>query len=236
MIMKVIDVWDETPDTRTIRFALDREFNFKPGQFVMVNADIVIDGVKKFVKRAYSISSSPLTKDYLDLTVKIYPEKGLVSKRLFNMKLGEEMDIAGPYGHFVFDENAQKNIVLLAGGVGITPLACMLRYIKDKNLKDNKATLIYSSKTIEDITFKKELMSNNYPKNINIHLTITRPNGEKWSGLTGRIDEKMIRNIVNNIQEPYYFICGPTTMVEDTNKLLKSINVKEEKIKLERFG
>ena len=233
--MKVIGVIDETQDTKTIRFSSNSNFSFKPGQFVMINADVIIDGTKKFVKRAYSISSSPLIKEYIDLTVKIYPEKGLVSKRLFSMKVGEEIDITGPYGHFFFDENIQKNIVLIAGGVGVTPLACMLKYIKDKKLTEIKADLIYSSKTPEDIIFKKELTSN-YPANIKIHLTITRPDGYKWNGLNGRIDEKMIKTIINNIHEPYYYICGPTSMVEDTNKLLKSIGIKEEKIKLERFG
>ena len=85
MLAKVIEVFDETPDTRTIRFEVESSFSFKPGQFVMVNADVIVNGEKKFVKRAYSISSSPLQKCYIDLTVKTF-ETGLVSKRLYFMK------------------------------------------------------------------------------------------------------------------------------------------------------
>ena len=235
MKMKVIEVFDETPDTRTVRFDSGKDFSFKPGQFIMINADVLVDGVKKIVKRAYSISSSPLKKGYIDLTVKVYVDKGLVSRRLYNMKVGEEMEVLGPYGFFTFDENIHKSIVLIGAGSGITPLACMLRYIQDKNLNNIKTNLIYSSKTPEDIIFNKEFIKNSHP-NIKINLTITRPEGHKWPGLIGRIDEQMIRKIIPNVKEPFYYVSGPTPMVEGTSKILKLMGVEDSKIKLERFG
>ena len=234
MIMKVIDVIHERPDTRTIRFECSKDFSFKPGQFVMVNADIVVNGEKKFVKRAYSISSSPLKKGYIDLTVKTY-ENGLVSKRLYNIKKFEEMEVTGPYGHFSFDEQIHKNIVLIGAGSGITPLVCMMRYIQDKNLDNIEVDVIYSSKTTDDIIFKEEFFRNKN-RNIRIHLTITRPNDNNWNGLNGRINEDIIKHCIKDIKLPYYYISGPTQMVEDTAKLLKNIGVEENKIKLERFG
>jgi ferredoxin-NADP reductase len=234
MLSKVIEVIDETPDTRTIRFEVDTSFTFKPGQFVMINADVLVDGEKKFVKRAYSISSSPLQKGYIDLTVKTF-EIGLVSKRLYFMKKDEQMDITGPYGHFVFDENLHKHIALIGAGSGITPLACMMRYIQDKNLDNIEADIVYSSKTPSDIIFREEFLRNK-KRNIRIHLTITRPDGNNWNRLTGRINEEMIKQCIKDINLPYYYIAGPTQMVEDTSKMLKEMGVKEEKIKLERFG
>lgn len=230
--MKVTNVIDETQDTRTIR--LDSgEFDFKPGQFVMINVECEADGENKLVKRAYSISSPPTKKGYIDLTVKIY-NAGLVSKKLYNMKVGDEFEVSGPYGHFTFDENLHKNIVLIGGGVGVTPLMCMTEYIKDKNL-DINVNLIYSSKTPKDIIFKDKIMKNRHKKT-KMHLTITRPVGHEWGGMTGRIDEKMIKKIVKDLHLPYYFLCGPTIMVEETAKLLKGIGIDDSKIKLERFG
>lgn len=236
MKAKVINVIKETPDTKTIRFKLDSPLTFKPGQFVMLNADVLENGQKKFVKRAYSISSSPLIKEHIDLTVKIYPEKGLVSKRLYNMKVDEEMEMTGPFGFFLLDENIHKDIVMIAGGVGVTPFMSMLRFIKDKKLSNINATLLYSSKTPEDIIFGKELLNETYPENIKVHLTITRPNGNNWSGITGRINEEVIRKLVPEISKPFYYICGPTVMVEETAKLLKTMGIEDSKIKLERFG
>lgn len=235
MKMKVIKVFDETPDTRTIRFSCDSNFSFKPGQFVMLNADVIVEGQKKFVKRAYSISSSPLEKGYIDLTVKIYVDKGLVSKRLYNMKAGEEMEVSGPYGFFIFDENIHKHIVLIGAGSGITPLICIMRYIQDKNLSDINVDIIYSSKTPRDIIFREEFL-NNKNRNIKIHLTITRPDGHDWNKFTGRIDEKLIQHCIKNVKEPYYYISGPTPMVEGTSKILKYMGVEDNKVKLERFG
>ena len=235
IMSKVLEVIDETPDTRTIRFEVDPSFSFKPGQFIMVNADVIINREKKFIKRAYSISSSPLKKGYIDLTVKTY-ETGLVSKRLYFMEKDEIMEITGPYGHFIFDENIHKQIALIGAGSGITPLACMMRYIQDKNLENIEVDIIYSSKTPDDIIFREEFLRNS-KRNIKINLTITRPNEDSnnWK-LTGRIDEKMIKHCIKDVNSPYYYIAGPTQMVEDTDKLLKQIGVKEEKIKLERFG
>lgn len=234
MIDKVINVIEETPDTRTIRFEVDPSFSFKPGQFVMVNADVIVNGEKKFIKRAYSISSSPFKKGYIDLTVKTY-ETGLVSKRLYFMKKDETMEITGPFGHFIFDENTHKHIALIGAGSGITPLMCMMRYIQDKNLNNIEVDIIYSSKTPDDIIFREEFLRNS-KRNIKINLTITRPAEKDTWKLTGRIDEEMIKHCIKDINSPYYYVAGPTQMVEDTEKLLKSLGVKEEKIKLERFG
>jgi len=230
--MKVTDVIDETPDTRTIRMD-SGEFDFKPGQFVMINVECEVDGEKKLVKRAYSISSPPTKKGYIDLTVKIY-DVGLVSKKLYEMRVGDEFEVSGPYGHFTFDESLHKNIVLIGGGVGVTPLMCMAEYIKDKEL-DINVDLIYSSKTPNDIIFKERIMKNGHKKT-KVHLTITRPEGHEWEGITGRINEEMIKNIVKDLRLPYYFLCGPTMMVEETAKLLKNMGINHEKIKLERFG
>ena len=231
---KVIEVFDETPDTRTIRFEVDPSFSFKPGQFVMINADVKVNGEKKIIKRAYSISSSPLKKEYIDLTVKTY-ETGLVSKRLYLIKKDEKMEISGPFGHFIFDENIHKHIALIGAGSGITPLMCMMRYIQDKNLDNIEVDIIYSSKTPDDIIFREEFLKNS-KRNIKINLTITRPAQNNSWKLTGRIDEQMLRHCIKEINSPYYYIAGPTPMVEETNKLLKQIGVSEEKIKLERFG
>ncbi len=201
----------------------------------MVNAEVLVNGEKKFIKRAYSISSSPLKKGFIDLTVKTY-ETGLVSKKLFFMKEDEVMEMTGPYGHFVFDETLHKHIALIGAGSGITPLTCIMRYIQDKNLDNIEVDLIYSSKTPADIIFREEFLRNKN-RNIKIHLTITRPDeNNTWNKLTGRIDEKMIRHCIKDIHSPYYYIAGPTPMVEDTYKLLKSLNIQEDKIKLERFG
>jgi ferredoxin-NADP reductase len=110
-----------------------------------------------------------------------------------------------------------------------------MRYIQDKHVDNIEADIVYSSKTPSDIIFREEFLRNK-KRNIRIHLTITRPDGNNWNRLTGRINEEMIKQCIKDINLPYYYIAGPTQMVEDTSKMLKEMGVKEEKIKLERFG
>src|SRR5689334_13515223 len=116
---EVIDIIDETPDTRTLRLVRPADFNFVAGQFV----NVTIRNPR--ARRAYSIASSP-QDPHLDLTVRRLPG-GLVSKVLTeNVAVGETLNLRGPYGRFVL---ADGPLVWVAGGSGIVPFRSMWRHI-----------------------------------------------------------------------------------------------------------
>ncbi len=220
----------ETKDVYTFIFKPESKINFKPGQFLMVGVEKK-DGNNNLTvsKRAYSIASSPLNENII-LTLKIYP-KGVVSPILVNLKPNDRVELLGPYGYFIYEEN-NYDLALIAAGTGIAPIMGILSYVLEKNLPVN-IHLLYSCKESSDIIFKNELLHlSKKHKNFNYIQTITRENNH--NNKNGRIDKEFILSNLDNLNKLFY-ICGPPDMVKDVEKILLELNVKKELIKTERF-
>jgi len=112
--LKIIGIIDEAPDVKTFRVQVPEgtEINFYPGQFFMVRFDD-----RKF-QRAYSIASSPTQKNYIDITMNLVGE---FTKKLWETKVNDFLIFKGPFGKFYFTEEMKNNIVLIGGGLGVTP-------------------------------------------------------------------------------------------------------------------
>ncbi len=240
----VTKVTKETSDTHTLRISMpnlkdeEKPFTFKPGQFVMVRP--VING--KTIPRAYSVSSSPTrseSENYYDLTVR-QTQTPTVSKWLNDRKVNDEILFRGPYGQFFWEENHPESseLLLLGGGSGVTPLKSMMEYIADKKL-GNKAKLLYSSKTFQDIILKEpleQLAKDN--DNIEVEFSLTRePTDSSWIGRRGRIDENYIKETLKEFDIPKTgcYLCGTPAFVENMSSLLQGAGISEEKIWHERW-
>ncbi len=236
---ELIEIIEETPDVRTFRFDKPKDFDFIPGQFVMVFFPDVF-GRKN---RAYSIASSPTNPDYLDLTIKLY---GLFTHHMFSLHEGSIWHLRGPYGKFVLDLDRNNDILLLGAGVGVTPLMSMIRYSTDLKL-DRKFLLLYSNKRPKDIIYHEELMQiERANPNVKIIYTLTRLKEHlkvTWPGLTGRIDADMVREAVlewqkdlgDNRERPTSLACGPIPMLETQEKVLLELGWPKEDILYEKF-
>src|SRR5450432_1200587 len=129
--LRVLRVTDETPDVRTFRLGLDGAarlpFAHKPGQYL--NMALTIAGER--VNRSYTIASSPTQTSYCELTIK-RTVAGRASGHLHAaLHEGATVKISAPAGRFVFTGAEADGVVLLAGGVGITPLMAIVRYLTD---------------------------------------------------------------------------------------------------------
>lgn len=146
-----------------------------------------------------------------------------LKKAFFNLKTGDYVLIDGPYGIFTLQEDYSKPVVLLGGGIGITPFRCFIKYATDKKLPV-KITLFYSNKTKEDIVYKKEFdLWNRKNKNLKIVYVV------------GRISEEIVREHVDEIQNSIFYICGPPTMVDGMKSMLKNMEVPKANVKVEEF-
>ncbi|OGI93489.1 hypothetical protein A3A99_03895 [Candidatus Nomurabacteria bacterium RIFCSPLOWO2_01_FULL_41_18] len=226
--LKVKKVIQETSDIRTIILEKPKGFDFKSGQYVVMKLDVQDE---KGNTRDFSLADSP-TENFIMVSTKL---TGSPFKNKFNsLKNGDTVKIMGSAGTFVLDESA-KNIILLSGGIGITPLRSMMKYCTDKKLPI-KITLLYSNKIPEDIPYKEDLEKmEKQNKNLKIVHTITRPeeSKHKWNGHVGRVNEEMIKEFMNN--DTVFYICGPPAMVDDLQEILKQMNVGESRIKIEHF-
>jgi ferredoxin-NADP reductase len=215
----LLKVVKETHDIRT--FGFDARMDFKPGQFIMLKA-----GGRS---EAFSISSSPF-----DSCIEVSMKMGISSfkKAMEDAKIGDTFEIKGPYGVFSMDEN--KDAIMLAGGIGVTPFRSMIRYATAKKLP-TRITLLYSNKTLADIAFRDELeMLEKENKNFRVINTITRHEGHEWKGRTGRIDEGMVKSI-RGWENAMFYLCGPPAMVDGMAQLLAGMGIQKERIRMEKF-
>ena len=223
---EVKDSIQRTREILSIRFTKPQEFELEPGQFIFVTVGSSDNELTKHL----TISSSP-TEGFLEVTKRLTGHP--FSNALASLKVGDKVKLRGPFGKFTFKEEYKK-ICMLSGGIGITPLRSIIKYINDKMI-DIDIVLLYSNRHEDDIAFEQEfdeIMAKN-PK-FNIINTITNP-GSSWTGLTGRISADMIKKHVPDYLDRVFYISGPTKMVDSMFALLKELRIPEDQIKKEQF-
>jgi ferredoxin-NADP reductase len=223
----------QTQDTNTLCFRIQdgKQLMAKPGQFLTFHLNI--DGNQ--VVRCYSICSSPLKTDYVEITPK-RTQNGYASDFLNERAMpGLIIRASGPAGKFYFDEKVHKDIVLIAAGSGITPMIAMLRYIEERAL-DVPVTLIYCVRTSQDIIFQDELTRlRGSLAQFRLIITLSAPDAG-WKGNKGRLNKELLLERVLDFRTPTFFLCGPGPFMQHVSELLKEQGVSEDRIKQENFG
>jgi len=229
--LKIIKIIDECPEVKTFRVEIPEgnDISYKPGQFFMVRFED-----SKVFHRAYSISSSPTQKDFMEITMDLVGE---FTTKLFKSKVGDNLIFKGPYGRFYFTEEMKNNLVLIGGGLGITPLRSIIRYCTDKKLQ-NKINLLYSVKTPEDIVYKDEIDEfNELNFNFDCIVTVTRPKPkDNWNKRTGRIDKELLKQNIKEISNTLFFICGSLEFTKNIISMIEELGIKKEQIKTDIWG
>lgn len=226
-------VRDETPDSKTFIFTKPQDLEFSAGQFMRWylphdNAD------ERGDVRPFSIIASP-TENNLAFTTKFTDPGSSFKKALLNLSPGYEMSIRGPFGHFTLPVDSSIPVVMLSGGVGITPFRSMIKYATDLPL-NTSLTLLYANKTPKDIIYRAEFDSlSQVNPNFKAVYTVDNPD-ENWAGETGRLTGDMIRKFVPEATKPIFLICGPAGMVESYAKILTSLGVAPDRIRTENFS
>jgi ferredoxin-NADP reductase/DMSO/TMAO reductase YedYZ heme-binding membrane subunit len=233
--LRVVSIVEETPDVRTFRFAdpagQPLPFKHQPGQYLVLS--LLIEGKK--VKRTYTIASSPAQSNYCEITVK-REENGYGSRHVHEtFREGHMVNITAPAGRFTFSGTESASIVLIAAGVGITPLMSILRTLTAQQWQGD-IHFVYSAKTVRDIIFRRELedLQKRFPK-LRLHVTLTRAHDHEWTGKKGRITAELLNELVPDIARHPVYICGPASMMEPTIQLLRGLGVPTEQIKSEAF-
>lgn len=200
---------------------------FRAGQYVTVN--INIDGVN--ISRPYSICSSPkeaLEQNIYRVGVK-YVENGFFSKYLFEKaKIGDKCWLSGPEGEFYYDDlRDRKNVLAVAGGVGITPFISFIKDIIENNL-DINFTLLFSAKTKNDLLFFDDLMQFNKHEKINVVCYTTREKNDDC--INKRIDFDEFKRHYNNHT---IFICGNKPLCNAILEFAEDMKIERKLIRYE---
>ena len=235
--LRIARVFDETHNVKTFRMVpLDGgplPFEAIAGQYI--NLALSIDG--KRVNRSYTIASSPTRNAYVEISVK---RDGVASKHLHaNVKEGDKIKVSAPAGKFYFAGHEAKRVILVAGGVGITPMMSVIRSLTDR-CTDVEMFLIFAVKKRNDVIFERELeyLTARYP-NLKVKITLTDPGdaepGGLWDGAKGRISAELVKDFVPAPITGPVMLCGPEPQMQAARKLFVELGVPTEKVFEEAF-
>lgn len=222
----IIELIQRTNDIMSIRLTKPKGFDYQPGQFIFITLG---SGESEMTKH-FTISSSP-TEAFLEITKRLTGHP--FANALAALKVGDSVLLKGPFGDFTFN-GEHKKIGMLSGGIGITPLRSMIKYSTDKGMGTD-IILLYSNRSEDNIAFNDEferLQKQN--TNIKVVNTVTRP-GPSWKGVSGRINDGMIKKYMPDYIDRIIYTSGPRKMVDSMLNLLKELNVPEKQIRKEYF-
>lgn len=234
--LRVAAIFPETPEVKTFRLTepsgADVPFYFKPGQFLTVT----VEAQGKKISRSYTIASAPTRRDHLDITVK-REEHGEVSRHLHDAtSVGDPLEISGPAGVFTFNGDEAGDIVLIAGGVGITPMMSVIRTLTDRAWP-GEIHLLYGARTTRDFIFRDELeYLQRRHANLHVVATMRRAEGTSWMGPEGVITKDFIMRSVPEIARRRIHLCGPPPMMAVVKAALTELGVPPANIRTEAFG
>ncbi|MFC2162270.1 FAD/NAD(P)-binding protein [Candidatus Altiarchaeota archaeon] len=203
----------KNPDAR-------RDFRFHPGQFIEV-------GLLGYGEIPVGIASSPGDTSHIDVSVR---DVGNVSGALHRLELDDEVGVRGPFGNgFADDLILDKNVLLIGGGCGIPPLRSLALYIMEKRSKFKDVTLLYGSRSHQDLLFRKEY--DKWKDKIDIRLTVDTEEG--WDDKISNCQVGVVTNLLDKglvKDDTVAALCGPPIMYKFVCKKLMDLGMPAENI------
>lgn len=225
-LVEIKDIIDETPDIKTFRLQfknpeLQNSFSFKAGQF----AEYSVFGEGECT---FCIASSPTRPDYLECSFKL---AGKVTSAMTKLNVGDTMGLRGPYGNsFPLEQMKGKNIVFIAGGIGLAPVRCIIWNVLDLRDQFKDITIICGARTVADLVYKNEIEDWKSMSGIKTIVTVD-PGGETpdWKGEIGFVPT-IVEKVAPTSNDTIAILCGPPLMIKYTFPILEKLGFKEENI------
>ncbi|MFH1038115.1 MAG: FAD-binding oxidoreductase [PVC group bacterium] len=227
---ELIEVIERTDNVISFRFDDRGGVDFRPGQFFQLFLEW--KGAK--LDHYFSFSSSPTEQGYLEFTKKISDSD--YCRALLALRPGDPVRMKLPLGRFIFDGQSPR-AAFLSGGIGITPIRSICRYLTDVG-SSSRALVLYSARTGRDFVFLDDFreMEERNPR-LSVTLTVTDqepPDG--WTGRTGRISAAMVREEISDYFGWVFYVCGPPKMVEALVSMLRDeLKLPPERVIIENF-
>lgn len=219
----VTDIRQDTPDVKTFRVVSPeggKLFEHRPGQCAMLS----VPGVSEAM---ISITSSPTNKEFMEFSVK---KCGCLTQWLHAMEVGQMITVRGPYGRPfpVDDELAGKDLLFVAGGIGLAPLRSVINYVRDKRDQYGTVDIVYGSRSKDDLVDYREIVEEwEKAKDFHVHLTIDREQ-EGWDGHVGFVPN-YVKELNPDLKKTV-LMCGPPIMIKFTLAGLMELGFKREQV------
>ncbi|MEH6344853.1 MAG: 2Fe-2S iron-sulfur cluster-binding protein [Bermanella sp.] len=220
--------------------------DFQPGQYITLLTQTQLDPGKQ-QKRSYSLASWQDKTEFYELGIQ-REENGQVSRWLHeNLQPGSIINALPPKGDFFMSPQAAPHIVLIAGGIGITPLRAMVHKFVAQKPGDLSAVktlhLFYAARSMDQMCYLDELIKlSELHYNFYFYPTLSKIE-ENWQGDIGRLNSAELIQQTQRDVEPFpdksnihYYLCGPQNMMDNMTQDLSRLGVSRQHIHSERFG
>lgn len=216
-------------DTILFRFeSPDEVLSYTPGQYVCLKLGLKHPD-EKGPERYFSIVNPGGESGKIEIATRI---SGTGFKQtLVSMQAGDAAEISKIGGKFILPEDKGSEIVMIAGGVGITPFKCILEALVSKEEK-RRVTLLYSNKNKANAAFYDELSQMEQAGILSkVYFVMTRD--DAWPGPKGRMNAEFIADNIPGYQEKHFMVAGPPNFVGGISQALEELGIAD--VKLEKF-
>ncbi|MBL7255673.1 NADH:ubiquinone reductase (Na(+)-transporting) subunit F [Paractinoplanes lichenicola] len=226
-VAEVVAIDHVTHDLRHLVLELiePRELTFFPGQYV----DIKVPGTE--ITRSFSMAGTSYKK--LEFVIKVYPD-GIFSSYLDGtLKVGDRLELTGPFGVFTLRDAPDRDLIFVGGGAGLAPILSLLRSMAERGI-ERKAVFYYGARTAKDLCFVAEIeaLRGKLPGFRFVPALSEEPEG--WAGEVGLITDVLKTNEVD-LSRAHAYLCGPPPMVEAAMPLLAQLGTPEKHIYYDKF-
>jgi ferredoxin-NADP reductase/Na+-translocating ferredoxin:NAD+ oxidoreductase RnfD subunit len=221
-------------DTYEFVFESDAPFSFRPGQYMEWTLPHSRED-SRGNRRFFTLSSAPNNRE-VRMGVKFYPKPSTFKQRLLTLKPGDSIAACHVAGDFTLPRNRREKLAFIAGGIGITPFASMIRHMLDTRDRRD-AVMIDANWKVEDISYDPLLREAHEHLGMRtVHaLSAAECIPDDWQGCTGFVDSRMVREVVPDYNERTFYISGPPAMVTAAKRAVAELGVKPGRIRTDYF-
>jgi ferredoxin-NADP reductase len=231
LYVPLLDKREIAKHTYTFSFPKPQDFSYTAGQYLSLSVDPPEIAGPGGTMRELSLVSAPYENE---LVLGLRFRESRAKQQFMKLKKGENVYLQGPFGNFQLKKN-DRQVVFLAGGIGIVPLLSMLKQsLHEKEAR--KFFIFTSNRKKEDIPFLQELETiADHNSNIKLVNTLTLEQPDDWLGEQGYISSSLIQQHVPSPSDAYYYLAGPQRFVGGMWEVLEQINVPSGHIHGEEF-
>lgn len=223
-LARILAVVEESPEIKSFQVVLCDEaeqaaFDYKPGQVAQLS--VFGAGEATFV-----INSPPTRKEYLQFSVM---RVGEVTGRLHMLHSGDKIGLRGPLGnHFPYEAMRGKDVVFVAGGIGMAPLRTLLLYMVDHRADYGRIRLVYGSRNPAGFCYRKELEELAAQGSLELTMTVDQK-APDWDGVVGLVPNVLL-DLAPSPENAVAVTCGPPIMIRYTLAALEKLGFSDDDV------